>query len=580
MKRFYLVTINVLVAMIASSPQTLAQTVPDVIFYSRLTKSFDRQPPIGEAFQIKGSITRDVMAVKLEGFGFTGSAQDKALINVLIGADRSRPFCEALESARAKNDVLKTFSSWERPEGSQGATLNQFSFNHQRLYYGRSYIFFLTYYTPFNEDEQKKVVADFIRDVIPVVVRTANLRQSMTPADWEGELGSVNASIKSALRNTHLPTCTDQVINKTTLLPVELAEIFNPYLAFETQKIRGQLLYEQALIKVSTGEKGLRDIAQQLRDRLKSITDNISQKNWDLVVADLGLVKSQYPGTSKVITDLKPFLDKASTVTTSQTDQKYFEDNKGEVSKAGYALTSAVDALSSKIANKLWNDARVQVASMQAFFGDKPPGYDLTENLVKSLGDAEYASGEIGGVSIEDVIAQASAAFRFPDYEEMLHATFTEPYFETMEEEQPFIISLDGGLAYVSKFEELVPTIGINFKLNRVDFDDPLTNKPEFSVIMALGMTKPDDLDPDYKGIFGGTGDRSFVVGLGGRFPRISRLLRVQAGTVWYRQSDHNPLIKDYDTKVSFYVGLSLNWDTLDFAANLFRTRSNFNLGL
>lgn len=99
------------------------------------------------------------------------------------------------------------------------------------------------------------------------------------------------------------------------------------------------------------------------------------------------------------------------------------------------------------------------------------------------------------------------------------------------------------------------------------------------SVLVGLGMTPPDDLDPNYHGIFGATGNRSLVLGIGLRHPHFSPLIRFQIGGLIYRQESKNPLEDDYSTRGSFFLGASLNWDTIDFAATLFRSRPNFSIG-
>lgn len=119
----------------------------------------------------------------------------------------------------------------------------------------------------------------------------------------------------------------------------------------------------------------------------------------------------------------------------------------------------------------------------------------------------------------------------------------------------------------------------MNIKLNRRDFDDPLSKKPEFSILVGLGMNAPDDLDPDYSGIFGQTEEKSLLIGFGLRHPRLSPLIMFQIGSLLYKQKSMNPLENDFNTKASLFLGVSLNWDTLDFAASLFRGHSNFDLG-
>lgn len=161
---------------------------------------------------------------------------------------------------------------------------------------------------------------------------------------------------------------------------------------------------------------------------------------------------------------------------------------------------------------------------------------------------------------------------------EVLASTTVRPYFETMKEALPFLISLDGGLVYAFEFEAIIPAVAVNIKLNRIDFDDPLVTRPELSILVGLGLSAPDDLDPEYRGIFSGS-DKSLLISFGARFPAISRLLRFQAGALLYRQESTNPLVDDLDTRASFILGASLNWDALDFAAKLLTGRPTLNIG-
>src|SRR5207253_10244660 len=112
---------------------------------------------------------------------------------------------------------------------------------------------------------------------------------------------------------------------------------------------------------------------------------------------------------------------------------------------------------------------------------------------------------------------------------------------------------------YAPKVEDILPIVAANIKINAIDFNDPFDERTEFSFLIGLGMTPPSDLDPDYNGIFGGTGNRSLLLGVGARSPIVSRYLRLQVGTLLYRQAANNPLIKDTFIKGSPYIGVSLD---------------------
>ena len=193
------------------------------------------------------------------------------------------------------------------------------------------------------------------------------------------------------------------------------------------------------------------------------------------------------------------------------------------------------------------------------------------------LRDAQQVLAGLPEATPEGVAAKIAESFPLADLDEVLSATTVLPYSETMKAALPFLISLDGGLTYVARFRQLIPLVGVNVKLNRVDFDDPLDRRSEVSVLVGLGISSPDDLDPDYEGIFSNS-SRSLWFGLGVR-PGFAPLLRGHAGVLLFRQRDENPLVKDLHTRASLTFGVSANWDVLDFAATLVRGRATLGGG-
>jgi hypothetical protein len=175
-------------------------------------------------------------------------------------------------------------------------------------------------------------------------------------------------------------------------------------------------------------------------------------------------------------------------------------------------------------------------------------------------------------------VAQAVAAqFGIAELNEVLYVANAMPYIETMKEALPFLISMDGGVSYVARFRELMPLVAANIKLNRVDFDDPLDRRSEISALVGLGLSSPEDLDPDFEGIFSGS-NRSLWLGLGLR-PGFAPLLRANLGLLLFRQQSRNPLVKDLETRASVTFGLSANWDALDFASKLIKGRPTLGAG-
>jgi len=197
---------------------------------------------------------------------------------------------------------------------------------------------------------------------------------------------------------------------------------------------------------------------------------------------------------------------------------------------------------------------------------------------VETLRGMQTTIEGLPGATPDAVAADVAEHFRPEDLQGFMTATTVRPYIQTMKETLPFLISLDGGLAYVMRFRQLTPALSVNIKLRRIDFDDPLDKRAEFSFLVGVTTTAPDDLDPDFVGIFNGS-NRALLLALGIRSPRVSSLLRLQAGALVFRQRDANPLSLDVHTRVSMLLGLSLNWDALDFAATLIRGRPTLGAG-
>lgn len=198
--------------------------------------------------------------------------------------------------------------------------------------------------------------------------------------------------------------------------------------------------------------------------------------------------------------------------------------------------------------------------------------------LAKALAGMQQTIDGLPKGTPEAVAAWVAERYRPEDLQELMVATSVRPYSQTMREAFPFLIPLDGGLAYVRRFRQLMPALAVNIKLRRIDFDDPLDKRAEFSFLLGVTATKPDDLDPDFAGIFNGS-DRALLLTLGVRSPCVSSLLRFQAGVLVFRQHDANPISHDLHTSASFVWGLSMNWDALDFAATLIRGRPTLGAG-
>jgi hypothetical protein len=563
-----------------------AQTPVEVLYYSRITQSFDRQPPIGVDFQIKGSITPDIVAVKLESFGFDMRGPNRAheieLINVLTNTDHSRPLCEVLAEVRNDDTRPRGYGSWERPTDATGATLSQFSMNHQRLYYGRRYVFLMSYYTRISDAQKKEITKKIVKNLYTVILDKVDANESFSENDWNLELAKLEPELRSNQAQT---MCGPEILHRRTLKPIDISDYFLTLVAQSYQ----------AKLNNTTLQEGQQELAQFLPDlqrdadvfktAFEELTTNIATPDWTKVAANLTALEgkldpTKFTGVAELVSFNTHVLAKKSTVAGTTADQNDIKNNRtAEITAAAAEIAKRFKEVIDKIDAEAWDDAERALFK----FGIFKAGSDALntgDKLLIAIGKIKTGSQVMSSTtSIDEVVEKTLAALPFSEGDELMTATSSQPYFDSMEKEQQFLISLDGGLAYVSKFRELIPVVGVNFKLNRIDFNDPWNDKVEWSIVLGLGMTKPDDLDPDYKGIFDRTGDRSLMIGLGMRPPKAGKLIRLQVGAAFYRQADRNPVVRDFTTQVSPYFGLSLNWNTLDFIAGLFRNRSNFNLG-
>ncbi|MEM7298194.1 MAG: hypothetical protein AAF391_08015, partial [Bacteroidota bacterium] len=148
------------------------------------------------------------------------------------------------------------------------------------------------------------------------------------------------------------------------------------------------------------------------------------------------------------------------------------------------------------------------------------PAYEIALNDIRRVINDQMVENiqngndrRSGTPSSNAIAAILSNSLNPPPSNPILSVSSTTPYLENLDAQNKFLISLDGGLVYVSDFEQLIPIIGFNLKINPIDFNDPFNTKNEWSVILGLGMSSPDDLDPDYEGIFSGS-NRSLITGL------------------------------------------------------------------
>lgn len=484
-------TASIILLALGACTSARADDILPLFNYSRLTRTFDGQLPIGQRFQIQGAVETNILAVKVESFGFENDRVPMALLSENLDEMR-----DAVDDARSRGgrDVVYIAVGWERASAEQ-TPATRFSVNHPRLYFGRSYLFLFTYYRRADRETLKAIARREVRRVFDDNARLSLLAEKgLTPDQLAKELFSA----------------TGDVIDAGSQLPVSIV---------------GSLVTD------------LTPIARHATYRASQV-----------------------------------YFDVARTRSLEQRLSAPPADARSE------QLLASIAKQDWKSAASLAQSIRGALVQTQAQMTDK----SAVTATIRELSDVEYHAAILASPppgTLEDQIDSIVDQLPYRVTDTLRVSAYVNPFLQTMHERLPFLVSLDGGLAYVLQFDQLVPTIGLNLKFNPTDFDDPLVRTPEFSLIVGLAMTAPDDLDPDFRGIFSETGDQSLLVGFGARFPAISSLLRFQVGSIWYRQVSDNPLSDDLDTKVGFYAGASMNWDALDFAARLFSGRPTLTLG-
>jgi hypothetical protein len=131
------------------------------------------------------------------------------------------------------------------------------------------------------------------------------------------------------------------------------------------------------------------------------------------------------------------------------------------------------------------------------------------------------------------------------------------------------LISSEIGFTYIEGLKEFRPFTSLNFKINSVDFDDPLLSKGllkdpihkmgEFS--LSLGLTS--ELDKSkYTSVLDVFGvSQGYFAGLGYR-PYFLPMMRFQVGKMWYKEKILNPLLSQKDSLINDnYVSIGFTFD-------------------
>ncbi len=496
-RRSLLLTLGCCVMMAAvSSASASAQQTPPTLIYSRTSRAFDGNPPVGVRFQVRGTVEPATQAVRLETFGFPG-----AIPEGFRGDATAFEFCQARIDAANRADVSHNVVAWDRADPDA----RQYSVFHPPLFYGRRYVFLFTFFVRANTADAQARLRDEVVQVLQGLDFERLYARGLTPEELADEV----------LARLPSDQCQAFVDRGGGVASAQIREV-----------VRRSAAALAPLAQEATRRHALRVLADARGDT-------------ELRTNGLGyFALSAAPGAT--VAALRASLQAEDYVAALQT------------------VTAALGASPSA-------DEQARLRALAQRLAEPA----AEQGRVATVSPADFQ------VIARDLVAPLSTA----NFTETLAATAVTPLFESTMESLPFLLSIDGGLMFVHRFNELIPTVAVNVKLNRVDFNDPLSRRVELSMLVGLGMSAPDDLDPDYRGLFGAQGSRSLVMGFGLRIPAISPLVRFQAGSLWYRQVSENPLVRDLTTNRSFYVGASANWDVLDFTSRLISGRATLRLG-
>ena len=472
-----------------------------IVKFSSITQCFNSQLPIGEEFDISGSVDNDIAAVKIESYGYFGEHKTHDEISDIIKGNRNT------------KTLISYIGAWQRESINDA----KFTITHPRLYYMRNYAFKVTYYKKIMKEELKMQLSKKIEDLLSkTIIDKSTISNELYKALEEKLLLGNSLSPAKSVIST--------VVNKKANEIFEFMSLKDKFRTVE--RLRNNLVKDFMEIQNENEYEDIRNSLMECKEIVKDLTIN------DLSDASI----RAFDSLSKSITSFLNKIDKkqGTHITRLKGFQRGFESFAKDYKKIFSAEESNED---SNIETKL--------KEYESTLND-----DLIDEIYRNIYD------------------------KFNKY---VMPANSEPYLPTVKERIPFRVSMDGGLQYVWKFQEVVPSIAANLKLcNIKDYNDPKpgTTWPELSLLLGLTLSKPEDMDPDYDGYFDSTGDKALLVGFGARISNLSSLIRLQTGVLFYKQSDVNPQREEKSKEASYFVGISLNWDAVDYFSKQFKTRS------
>jgi len=546
---------------------THAQQFPTV-YFSRLTNTFDSQLPIGTPFVIKGQVPSNIVAVKVESFGFRGRVPD----NVRSGYQS--PFDTEIDSLRR----LASAAALENIRELPGET-----------------IYLELGWEPTSEDQtekpkaprtdssgQKEKADDQTRLQIPSA-ETKPADPPKPPAPSQVDVKQPSGGTTPQPKNDHegASTRTFSITHPRLYFGRGYLFVFHYYSTAPENEIRKRIKLdiEQFLGRLDYSEMPEKTFWDKFKNvRFRDIVGSSSGK--DVSLFDLLGSEQERSAFDRVVTfsgqqmHLRNFSRTCDAIGSSLNGLNN-QNNAKELREGMSELKSVKNARDrSKILRDLF-DYVVTIGRSCKSCPDSARFDSLRQMASKLSQDGNELKDNLGTLgSIADDIAKSVPV-------ETINETWYESrpnlYSQTQREQYPFLVSLDAGMIYVFEFAQVLPTIGINFKFCPKDFDDPFDRSTELSMIVGLTMSGPTGLYPNYRGLLQGGSNKSLIVGFGVRCPSISSLLRLQGGVIFYRQEDLNPLVSRLQTKEGAFLGLSVNWDLVDFLNGLL-TKINLKL--
>ncbi len=517
---------------------TLSSAQGNILYFSPVSGSFSRLPPIGVSFDITFAkpITRDTLVgVRLESFGFIKEI-DTTLQAILNSGDIAA-HCQAISRARSLHKDKRDQILYQDLGRQAGADQGPIVITHPQLYYRRAYLFGITYYYKATTQRLKQAITQSLAPVIETVLQrqiTMLPGGQMVPAtDYEAFHAQLQQALDSVVISERLrqvlpgEACTTGFVLQNGKAVMSLGELVHPE---ELMTFFNEYLSKRA-VQRDFESKLLAPFEDAIR-RLRASAEPTVRSQMNTLVA-AGTLSPFTPNTLGVLKELRQLPN----LPVSET--QYLER----------ALASTT----------LMQGREQEYTSIKQYFRLTASG--ASQGVVAKA--QSLASGSSRHLRLPVTIAVASVGQ-------------SSLFVQTLRERLPYHISIDGGVAYTPRFKQAMPTASFNIKIWPGDMDDPQI-RWEPSLLIGLGFRVPDD-EENFTGFFGDDSKRPLLLGLGIRNNKVAGgAVRLTLGTMLYRVKAASATppaenIPRAELKQAPYVGLSLNSEILSWVSEKFKS--------